>query len=64
MHHHYRAYGGWSFAFKDFYEEEDFKYLDHPNMALMTAINNPLCKYYYQLSAIYCFSTILFFSKL
>nr|XP_002128778.1 autocrine proliferation repressor protein A [Ciona intestinalis] len=42
LHHHYRAYGGWSFAFKDYYDEDITKDLDHPNMPALAAIVDPL----------------------
>jgi PhoPQ-activated pathogenicity-related protein len=30
LHHHYRAYGGWSWAFQPYWAEGVSKYIDHP----------------------------------
>ncbi|CAK8676928.1 unnamed protein product [Clavelina lepadiformis] len=42
LHHHYRAYGGWSFAFNDYYKENLTRDIDNPNMVPMAAIIDPL----------------------
>ncbi|XP_070580927.1 autocrine proliferation repressor protein A-like [Ptychodera flava] len=42
LHHHYRAYGGWTFAFSDYYEEDITKLLDNPNTQKMADIVDPL----------------------
>lgn len=41
IHHHYRAYGGWSFALKDYYERNFTQCLDHPNTATLMKIVDP-----------------------
>ena len=42
LHHHYRALGGWSFAFKDYIAMNVTEFLDSPNMDKMAAIIDPL----------------------
>jgi len=42
LHHHYKAYGGWSFAFDDYYNADITKDLDDPNMKLLSALVDPL----------------------
>ncbi|KAL5496935.1 hypothetical protein EMCRGX_G013313 [Ephydatia muelleri] len=42
LHHHFRAYGGWSFAFNDYYELNITQSLDDPNMKTMAAIIDPI----------------------
>ncbi|XP_006811763.1 autocrine proliferation repressor protein A-like [Saccoglossus kowalevskii] len=42
LHHHFRAYGGWTFAFSDYYEEDVTKNLDHPNTQGIADIVDPL----------------------
>ncbi|XP_009858081.4 autocrine proliferation repressor protein A-like [Ciona intestinalis] len=42
LHHHYRAYGGWTFEFNDYYEEFVTRDLDNPNTQLMADIVDPL----------------------
>jgi PhoPQ-activated pathogenicity-related protein len=41
LHHHYRAYGGWTFAFEDYYSLNFTAEIDNPNVELMDAIVNP-----------------------
>lgn len=41
LHHHYKAYGGWTFAFKDYWELEFTKKLDDPNTEVMAQIIDP-----------------------
>ena len=45
LHHHYRAYGGWTFAFKDYYELNFTKELDNPNTQKMADIIDPICEF-------------------
>lgn len=42
LHHHYRAYGGWSFAMEDYYEQNITRDLDHPNTQKMADIVDPI----------------------
>lgn len=42
LHHHYRAYGGWTFAFKDYYDLNFTDSLDNPNTQLMADIIDPI----------------------
>ena len=37
----YRAYGGWTFAFKDYLDQNITKYLDDPRLGQLTAIVDP-----------------------
>lgn len=41
LHHHYMSFGGWSFAFEPYYNENITQYLDHPNTQLMAQIIDP-----------------------
>jgi PhoPQ-activated pathogenicity-related protein len=41
MHHMYRAFGGWTFAFSDYYALNFTARIDDPNMTAMTAIIDP-----------------------
>ncbi len=41
MHHHYRSLGGWTFAFKDYYELNITAYLDDPRMQELANIVDP-----------------------
>jgi len=45
LHHHYRAYGGWTFAFKSYYELNFTKELDNPNTQKMADIIDPICEF-------------------
>lgn len=49
LHHHYRAYGGWSFAFNDYYQLNITQYMDSNNFELMASIIDPLCEWNYKL---------------
>ena len=40
----YRAYGGWTFAFDDYYDLNITGRLDDPNMPKMAAIVDPYCE--------------------
>ncbi|KAJ8283172.1 hypothetical protein COCON_G00020220 [Conger conger] len=42
LHHHFRAYGGWSFAFRNYYELNITELLDSPQMSLMCSLIDPL----------------------
>ncbi|EGD73818.1 AprA [Salpingoeca rosetta] len=42
IHHFWQAYGGWSFALKDYYNMNFTARLDDPNFPKMTAIIDPL----------------------
>jgi len=42
IHHHYRAYGGWSFALKDYYSLNFTMQLDEPNVQGIMDIVDPL----------------------
>nr|KAG5691328.1 hypothetical protein BaRGS_014027 [Batillaria attramentaria] len=42
LHHHFRAYGGWTFAFKDYYDLNFTSQLDNPNTQLMADIVDPI----------------------
>eukprot|EP01147_Barroeca_monosierra_P005306 gene5306-7078_t len=42
IHHFWRAYGGWSFALKDYYELNFTSRLDDPNFPKMAAIIDPI----------------------
>lgn len=42
IHHHYRAYGGWSFALEDYVEQNFTIHLDDPNTQLMADIVDPI----------------------
>ncbi|KAK7112150.1 autocrine proliferation repressor protein A-like [Littorina saxatilis] len=42
LHHHYRAYGGWTFAFKDYYDLNFTSQLDNPNTQAMADIIDPI----------------------
>ncbi|CAF1622101.1 unnamed protein product [Rotaria magnacalcarata] len=41
FHHHYRSLAGWTFAFKDYYELNITRYVDHPNLIKMAQIVDP-----------------------
>jgi len=41
IHHHYRAYGGWSFALKDYYDLNFTMYLDEPVVQQIMDIVDP-----------------------
>ena len=41
LHHMYRAYGGWTFAFKDYTELNITSYLDDPRIQQLSAIIDP-----------------------
>lgn len=41
IHHFWRAFGGWTFALKDYYEMNFTRRIDDPNLPLMTAIIDP-----------------------
>jgi PhoPQ-activated pathogenicity-related protein len=41
LHHHFKAYGGWTFAFKDYWELNFTQKLDDPNTQLMANIIDP-----------------------
>ena len=40
----YRAYGGWTFAFKDYLDMNISKYLDDPRLDQLAAIVDPYCE--------------------
>ncbi|XP_035673097.1 autocrine proliferation repressor protein A-like [Branchiostoma floridae] len=42
LHHFYRALGGWTFAFDDYYAENITSRLDDPNLEKLAAIVDPL----------------------
>ncbi|XP_041364664.1 autocrine proliferation repressor protein A-like [Gigantopelta aegis] len=42
LHHHFRAYGGWTFAFKDYYELNFTEFLDHPGTQKMADYIDPI----------------------
>ena len=44
LHHMFRAYGGWTFAFKDYLDMNITMYLDDPRMEQLAAIVDPYCK--------------------
>ena len=41
LHHHFRAYGGWSWVFNDYYNENITHLLDDPRMQMMANIVDP-----------------------
>jgi len=41
----YQAYGGWTFAFGDYYDLNITGRLDDPNMPAMAAIVDPYCEF-------------------
>jgi PhoPQ-activated pathogenicity-related protein len=41
MHHQYRAYGGWTFAFEDYYDENITARLDDDNATVLFSIVDP-----------------------
>ena len=41
LHHMYRAYGGWTFAFKDYLDLNITMYLDDPRLGQLAAIVDP-----------------------
>jgi len=41
IHHHYQAYGGWSFALQDYYSLNFTTHLDDPNVQLLADIVDP-----------------------
>ncbi len=41
LHHHFRAYGGWTFAFKDYWQLNFTAQLDSPSTARMAQIIDP-----------------------
>merc|ERR550537_313647 len=41
LHHHFRAYGGWTWAFGDYYSLNFTQDLDHPNTLKMAKIIDP-----------------------
>ena len=44
MHHMYRAYGGWTFAFEDYTDLNITSYLDDPRMKMLADIVDPYSK--------------------
>ena len=42
IHHHFKAYGGWSFALNDYTELNFTRCLDHPNTAALMGIVDPI----------------------
>ena len=44
MHHHYRSLGGWTFAFKDYYELNITANLDTPEFNALQNIVDPYSK--------------------
>ncbi|XP_050394472.1 autocrine proliferation repressor protein A [Patella vulgata] len=42
LHHHFRAYGGWTFAFKDYYVLNFTDHLDNPYTQAMADIIDPI----------------------
>ncbi|KAL5018445.1 hypothetical protein ScPMuIL_004167, partial [Solemya velum] len=42
LHHHFRAYGGWTFAFKDYYDLNFTASLDNPAIQAMADIIDPI----------------------
>ncbi|KAJ8371360.1 hypothetical protein SKAU_G00113880 [Synaphobranchus kaupii] len=42
LHHHFRAYGGWSFAFHSYYDLNITELLDSPQMKRMSSLIDPL----------------------
>jgi PhoPQ-activated pathogenicity-related protein len=42
LHSHFRALGGWTFAFNDYYSENITKYVDTPELQAMARIIDPL----------------------
>ena len=45
LHHYYKSYGGWPFAFNDYYEVDITKDLDMPQLEKLQEIVDP---YYYR----------------
>jgi len=41
IHHFWRAFGGWTFALKDYYEMNFTRQLDNPSLSKMTEVNDP-----------------------
>lgn len=46
LHHHYRAYGGWTFAFHDYYELNFTERLDDPCAQTLLDFIDPLGRLY------------------
>ena len=44
LHHMYRAYGGWTFAFKDYLDMNITEYIDDPRVQQMANIIDPYGK--------------------
>ena len=44
LHHMYRAYGGWTFAFKDYLDMNITGYIDDPRVQQMANIIDPYGK--------------------
>ena len=44
VHHYYRSLGGWTFAFKDYYELNFTQQLDNPATQMMADVIDPLGK--------------------
>ena len=42
IHHMYRSYGGWTWAFHDYYEMDILSRIDTPEMKLLAQIDDPL----------------------
>ena len=43
MHHHYKSLGGWTFAFKPYYELNITAKLDLPGIQALQRIVDPMC---------------------
>jgi PhoPQ-activated pathogenicity-related protein len=47
IHHHFKSYGGWTFALKDYTELNFTRCLDHPNTQALMDIVDPCVRYSY-----------------
>ena len=45
VHHYYRSLGGWTFAFKDYYELNFTQQLDNPATQMMADVIDPLGRF-------------------
>lgn len=45
LHHMYRAYGGWTFAFNDYLDLNITAYIDDPRTQMLADIVDPYCEF-------------------
>ena len=62
IHHHFKSYGGWTFALKDYTELNFTRCLDHPNTQALMNIVDPCVRYSYSRPARFLLVLFSFFN--